>query len=82
MTMVLYLLLQKPLNHGLIVKVFDSLSMLHTIHRHLEVLSFGNSLYICSLFSLAVLYQAFSKAQNIAPKLALNSAVFCPLSDT
>lgn len=57
MTMVLYLLLQKPLNHGLIVKVFDRLSMLPTIHRHLEFLSFGNFLCIVLCF----LWQSFTK---------------------
>lgn len=57
MTMVLYLLLQKPLNHGLIVKVFDRLSMLPTIRRHLEFLSFGNFLCIVLCF----LWQSFTK---------------------
>ena len=56
MTMVLYLLLQKLLNHGLIVKVFDRLSMLPTIHRHLEFLSFGNFLCIVLCF----LWQSFT----------------------
>lgn len=57
MTMVLYLSLQKPLDHGLIVKVSGRLSMLPTIHRHLEFLSSGNFLCIVLCF----LWQSFTK---------------------
>lgn len=82
MTMILYLLLQKPLNRGLIVKVFDRLSMLPTIHRHLEFLSFGNLLYLFCVFSGSPLPSLLRKAQYIAPELAQSSAVFRPLSNT
>lgn len=83
MTMVFSFLLQKPLNHGLIVKVFDRLSMFHTIHRRLEFLNFG----IFSTFALYFLWQPFTKPSQkdsvyCSKKLALSSAVFCPLSDT
>lgn len=66
MTMVLHLLLQKPLSRGPTVKVFDRLPVLPTIHRHLEFLSFGKCLCICSLFSLAV-YRAFP--ERLSPLL-------------
>lgn len=52
MTM-LYVLLQKPLNHGQIVKALDRLLVFSAVHKHLEFSSF------VSLFVLFPLAQSF-----------------------
>lgn len=63
MIMVLCLLLQKPLNHGLIVKVLDRLPMLPYHPQAAGIFELWKfSLH--SVFSLAVLYQAPSERLN------------------
>lgn len=62
MTMVLYLLLQKPLNHGLIVKVFDRLSMLPYHPQASGIFELWKFSLHCSMFSLCRLPSLLRKA--------------------